>query len=236
MIDTKLILIEGLPGSGKSTTARCLASEIGSYGKKCKCFLEREEDHPVFIGCMDSFSEVIPLSRPRAKATLQRWEKFAKEANCKETINIMESCFWQTGLMFMYDAGASEDEISENNQRIAATIAKLKPVLIYFVYDNIEKSLARTFQLRNQEGLRDWENTGIYQSWEQWVLELSEKQKWSTDRGLKGREAWFRFFEEWASIAEKLYDVLTFPKIKILNPHSDWNLATRKIREFLELV
>jgi len=222
MIDTKLILIEGLPGSGKTMTAELLAAEIRTYGKKCLWFNEWAENHPVFIS-IDHLSEVISSSRLREKTVLQKWEKFAEEMEDERTVYIFESRFWQTDVMFMYLAGHSKDEVVESNQRIITAITGLNPVLIYFTHDNIEAALTRTFQAKHE-------------GWEQFVLGVVEQQKWSIDRGLKGREAWFKFFSEWALVAERLYDRLTFPKIKVQNPHSDWDLAMRKIREFLELV
>jgi hypothetical protein len=40
---------------------------------------------------------------------------------------------------------------------------------------------------------------------------------------------------EWAQIAEGLYDQVTFPKIKIRNPHQYWALAMQQMRGFLGL-
>ena len=222
MIDTKLILIEGLPGSGKTMTAELLAAEIRTYGKKCLWFNEWAENHPVFIS-IDHLSEVISSSRLREKTVLQKWEKFAEEMEDERTVYIFESRFWQTDVMFMYLAGHSKAEVVESNQRIITAITGLNPVMIYFTHDNIEAALTRTFQAKHE-------------GWEQLVLGFVEQQKWATDRGLKGREAWFKFFSEWALVAERLYARLTFPKIKVQNPHSDWDLVMRKIREFLELV
>jgi thymidylate kinase len=233
MIDTKLILIEGLPGSGKSTTAERLAAELREHGKSCRWFHEWAEDHPVFIGYEKDISEIISSSRLREKPFVKQWEVFAKEAQSGITVNIIESRFWQTGVMLMYSAGYSEDEVVEINQLIITVIAALKPALIYFTHDDIEKALTWTMQVKNEE----WEKTGRGKAaWERFFTGILEQQKWATDRGLKGREMWFRFFEEWDLVAERLYDRLTFPKIKIRNPHSDWDMAMRRIREFVGLV
>ena len=78
MIDTQLILIEGLPGSGKSTTAENLASEIKNHGKRCHCFLEWAENHPIFIGYHEDMAEIISSSPLREPALVEKWEAFSK--------------------------------------------------------------------------------------------------------------------------------------------------------------
>ena len=211
MIDTQLILIEGLPGSGKSTTAENLASEIKTHGKRCHCFLEWAENHPIFIGSEKDMAEIISSSPLREPAFVEKWEAFSKGVPSEGTVNIIESRFWQTGVMFLYAAGQTENEIISCHQRIIRAIEVSKPVLIYFTHDNTRQAFLRTFQNRNQE-------------WENFVLGIAQQQQRAKDRGLKGREMWFKFFEEWVLVAERLYNEFPFPKIKIPNPHEDWNL------------
>jgi thymidylate kinase len=45
-MNTKLILIEGLPGSGKSTTAGMAAEILKQKGIETNLFLEGNLDHP----------------------------------------------------------------------------------------------------------------------------------------------------------------------------------------------
>lgn len=43
---TNLIIVEGLPGSGKSTTAAMIADELNKKGKKVICVDEGVGEHP----------------------------------------------------------------------------------------------------------------------------------------------------------------------------------------------
>jgi tRNA uridine 5-carbamoylmethylation protein Kti12 len=53
MIKTKLILIEGLPGAGKTTTAIHLGTDLQEQGLSCRWYLEKDEPHP--IACLEFF-------------------------------------------------------------------------------------------------------------------------------------------------------------------------------------
>jgi len=41
--------------------------------------------------------------------------------------------------------------------------------------------------------------------------------------------------EDWALVAERLYERVPFPKIKIRNPYQNWDLALVQARSFLKL-
>lgn len=231
MIDTKLVLIEGPPGSGKTTTAQNLAAEISNYGKSCQCFLEWGTDNPIFIGDDAHLGEVIALSISREAYVLQQWQQFAQTRQEEDIVNVMESRFWQTSIMLMYAAGHPLEGVLESNQRIIEVIQGLKPVLIYFTIDDLGAFGMRTFQIKDEE----WQRSGKVGSWAQHIFAAFEPQKWFTDRGLKGLEGMMNFLEEWTSVAETLYDRVAFPKIKVRNPHDDWALAAQQMRDFLEL-
>lgn len=231
MIDTKLILIEGPPGSGKSTTAQKLAGEISKSGKKCQCFLEWSADNPIPIGDDLHLGQAIASSITREAKMLQLWQQFARERQSEEIVTVMESRFWQTSVMLMYIAGHPREAVFESNQHVIEVIQGLKPVLIYFTIDDQKAFTARTIRLKDEE----WRRAGLKESWIQHILDAFESQKWFTDRGLSGLAGMHALLEEWASVAAELYDRTPFPKIKIANPYTDWALAMQKMHGFLGL-
>lgn len=51
MLNTKLILVEGFPGAGKSSTTGYLRTLLQDRGFACRAFLEEDDPHP--IDCLD---------------------------------------------------------------------------------------------------------------------------------------------------------------------------------------
>jgi thymidylate kinase len=90
MIDTRLVLIEGPPGSGKSTTAQKLSAAIRNTGKACECFLEWSGDHPIPIGDDLHLGQVIATSITREAGMLQQWQSFEQNRNRVDSVTVME--------------------------------------------------------------------------------------------------------------------------------------------------
>ena len=87
---TRLVFVEGLPGSGKTSTAKNLARSLRRKGLEATWFHELHPEHPV-----------IPRSVMKqatqgdyAQRCLDRWEAFAASAS-PDRATILEGCAFQ---------------------------------------------------------------------------------------------------------------------------------------------
>src|SRR5262245_34773715 len=94
MLSTKLILIEGLPGAGKSATARHLGALLRQRGLICDWYLEEDESHP--INCLN-----FPL-KELSERLPPLWRVFTQQALRTSDMTIIESRLWQNTALFMY--------------------------------------------------------------------------------------------------------------------------------------
>ena len=203
-------------------------SEISTHGYKCHCFLEWGDNNPIDIGKVEDLAEIISTTKVREQSILQQWKDFTESAKQQEAINIVESRFWQTDAMYLYLSGHSEHEVFESNRRLMSVITELDPVLIYLAPEDVEQLHTEVAKKRNEK----WRESGRDGSWEEWGNNVYEQQKWFTDRSLNSKSM-ARFFNEWVSIADRLYERFPFRKIKIQDPHIDWENTNRSIRDFL---
>jgi hypothetical protein len=230
MIKTKLILIEGVPCSGKSSTAVKLQEVISQSGLACQCFLEWSADNPIPIGTADNLPEIISTTKSREKQTLQDWQRFVESVKKQDIVTIIESRFWQTEGMYLYLCGYSEEEIQRSNSRIISIIAELNPVLIYLAPQNLGKMFERVSAIKNKK----WRDSGKEGSWEEWGNQVYGQQEWFKIRHLEGKDS-LSFFIEWKKIADGLYLEFPFKKIKVDNPELNWTATMSKINNFLFL-
>ncbi len=228
MIDTKLILIEGVPCSGKSTTAEKLAMDILAEGIQADCYLEWSEDNPIDIGEENDLAGIITTTRSREADLFRQWDDFVKGVMQKNAVNIIESRLWQTHGMYLFLSGHSEQVVLESARQLTAIIAELSPVLIFLAPKDIERLHVKVTKEKNQK----WREAGREGSWEEWGNRVYERQEWFTRRALTSK-AMARFFDEWASIADRLFQEFPFEKIKIEDPQMDWERTMDQIRDFI---
>ena len=234
MLDTNLILVEGLIGAGKTWTTEYLGEEINKTGIKTAWYLELDTDSPIdtlptkLLNA--NYEKKFDLEQALAGDgpdnptvyTLPQWKKLAESLNGSNEIIILDSRFWQHSAMYLFLRGISEEEVTVLHLEIVEALAKVRPFLVYLTQEDIEGALARIFQERTPE-------------WTKWMIWLFEEQRYLKTRNLKGAAGVVKFYQAWSTIADKLYELHPYPKVKLLNPHDDWPAAYRKLHAALGL-
>ena len=212
LLNTKLILIEGLPGAGKSTSTVHLGSVLQRHGIACRCFHEEDDPHP--LPCLDFEIQGLP------QKMIPLWMTFVNHAVQESTVTIIESRLWQNTALYMYMSEIDVSEIMEFEHQVSQVLTPLSPVLLYFDQDDTEAALRRMYAARGDK-------------WMEMTLAETLPYPWFKSRGLIDFAGWIHFFEAWHSVAESLYNEWPHQKIKILNPHADWASAYQQMHTFI---
>lgn len=162
---TRLIIVEGMPCSGKSTTARFIADTLQQQGKHV-CFVDEGTlSHPAdyeFHAFVDS--EIIPLSTVppeklpaylpfkiydglpwhiEAPLMLDKWRQFVREAN-PDTVYVFNCVLLQNPMCeTLMRFGMTEAESAVHIRAISEIIAPMDPIVIYLHNDDIADSVRR---------------------------------------------------------------------------------------------
>ena len=214
MLKTKLILVEGLPGAGKSTTTEHLGIVLLRHGIECRWYLEDDDPHP--IACLDFEIKALP------QKMIPLWSSFTKQTTQESCVTVMESRLWQNTALFMYMSEWEADDILRFSKQVWQVLAPLSPILVYLDQDDTESALYRLYTLRGKK-------------WMQWALKKTISYPWFQSRGLSDFAGWVQFFEEWQRMVQRLYNDWPYRKIKIQNPHEDWEKAYQQMYSFLQI-
>ncbi len=211
----RLILIEGMIGSGKTTTAGHLADWLLCRGEDVRVFDEGAADHPIRTRRVDELLAAPAPGDPGAYSAGQ-WRRLAERCLRDGQTIILESVFLQNSVMPAFIDGAPAAAVTEICAEIQRQAAPAEPFLVYLRSADIAAAVARVHQTRGEP----WSSRNVV---------YVQDCPWARRRNLRGRDAVVQLYQAWEPVASQLYDRYPFGKLVVSDPHHDWPTALRTI-------
>ncbi|WP_422485687.1 hypothetical protein [Gudongella sp. DL1XJH-153] len=222
MIKTKLILIDGITGSGKSTTAQFLAGQLRLNGIKAKWYHETEDSHPL---AYEEDVEVFSSNQERDKflKTIPKlWRKFSKDAEISDHVHIIESHLLQDTVRILFQNNLDETRISTFVKEIEDIIEPLNPALLYFKQMDVEHSIRKVWKRRGE----DWKN---------WFVDSDIQTPFVKSSGIIGETGVIKLWAEYQNFTDKIFEGYGFKKLCIDNSEGNWTTYHQQMMKFLSL-
>jgi predicted kinase len=218
-VGTRLILIEGMIGAGKSTMAGRLERRLTARGEKARAYLEFAEDHPIRTKAVDLLRAAHPepvwapgdvgedgLARDRSVYAVEQWGRLATRCRDAGQTVILESTFLQNSVMPPFLNGAPAGKCQKIFTRIEEQLAPARPLLVYLRPADTAAAVARVHGARSA-------------AWTDWNMASVAAFPWARSRDLHGREAVIALYRAWEVVVE------------LNDPQDDWDAALRHIDE-----
>ncbi len=211
----QLILVEGLPGTGKTTLAEQLCAFATSTGQYAVWHREEEQDHPVHPLSLTTSREQPGF----ASRCLQNWRAFAERSQPTRGLCILEGSAFQSTVRFLMEQehGDARGYIA-NFEHVVKTIS---PVLVY---------------LRPSDATSHSHRIAIHrgENWSSKVSRYLQKTPYAIERTLQGMEGMHQFWSDYAELCDGLYEQMSMPKIFIPVAPPELGSAFQRSVDFLE--
>jgi broad specificity phosphatase PhoE len=220
----RLVIFEGIMGSGKSSSTRWLGQRLAARGIDASIQIERQYPHPLratdfaaewFKPWLDMTAEDLASRR------LGLWATFAGSALASQTVHVVDGQLFHGDLTNMFLMNMPPEAIAQNLQAVAEVIRPLRPLLVYYYQSDVDRAIRLTAAERGEElGVR-------YQV--DWKL----KYAYAVERGLEGLDGLSSLYTDYRGLTDRLFAQLTIDKIAIENSARDWPAYYARIEDAL---
>lgn len=209
----RLLLIEGLPGSGKTSLTEILTPWLAES-------LQRDVQAYFEVGANPIRKRFLFEDKAHHGQLVESWRLFVADARGDGQIHILESRFWQNTLLQFLARGDEPAELIQLQAQIFAEIRCMQPILIHLQQTDVAAALARITAIRGE-------------AWIEKIVKRDEQLPWHQSRGMKGYTGLLAFFEAWWGVSNDLFEALPMPKLNVVNPQEDYPAALASIQDFL---
>lgn len=211
-MNTKLILIDGMPGSGKSTTGKWISELLSQSNIANRFYHELDDNHPlrIYDRKFTSFTVAEEAEWFAAKVK-QLFTSFVEDILRSDEVIIMESYVFQNTIGFAYNMQMNPEDILDLTQTIQTILSQVNPVLIYYYQVNVE------------------------QNW-RWICEIRGPEFTQDRCGLYTDEDFVKAGQFWTSNQDFVFNIVhkwEIPKLIIKNHDHQWKAYNEAIKDFL---
>jgi hypothetical protein len=217
----RVLFIDGLPGSGKSTAAQ----DIGHRYPRSRIYLESAADHPLLVGVPDAvgaaFADIHRLHSAQsfAAAALEKLGAFLQTAE-HDVLYVFESHPVQSTVRVLLQMDAPWATIATFWSQLQDSLAPLEPWLLYLRESDPRQAIANTFRARGAD-------------WERYVVEAFQQTPWMISRGLSGREGMLFMFVEYGQCMDRLLRLWRFPILTLPAQPASYEARTKVMLDWL---
>ncbi len=220
---TRLVLVEGMIGSGKSSTAARIGDWLAARGEDARVFREGVTDHLIRTRAEDRLRAAGDPQAPGSAAdgspgeyADDQWRQLAERCLHGQQTIILEASFLQNTVMPAFIEGAPMSTVDAVFTRIVDQVAPAEPLLVYLRPADVGAAIARVHRVRGEP-------------WSSGNVAFVENSPWARRRGLRGQDAVVRLYQAWEPVVARLCRRYPFPKITVTDPQDDWPEAIARI-------
>lgn len=215
----RLVVVEGIMGSGKSTTVQYIATNLERVNRRAESITEMARPHPVratddLTHWHQPWLDVTPADL--AERSLAKWRSFADATQASDTVPVLDGQIFHGDLtnLFLIDAGSAA--IITYSKAVEDIVRPLAPLLIYFYQDDVEQAIRAIAAHRGHE-------------WVKYQVDWKLRAPYSCRLGLSGLEGLIVLYKDYRALTDELYAALGLRKLAIENSRQTWESYHRLI-------
>jgi deoxyadenosine/deoxycytidine kinase len=226
--DTRFIFVEGIMGSGKSTTAWFLTEQLQQNGIAARFLAEgptfEEPEHPLRIAPMFPHPNAIWLDltvEEFVETSLQKWRDFVQAARQGSRVIVCDGLLFHGNMTDLFLMNANISVLQRYVAQVVESLQPLSPVVIYFYHADIARAIRSVCNDRGEQ-------------WEAYQINWKVASPYGVQRSLHGFGGLVQLYQTYREICDDIFTQIQLPKLAIRN-EGDWATYYQDILAFLQL-
>lgn len=225
MLQTKLIFVEGIIGSGKSTTARFLTERLHQQQIAAQSMREGGQGHPVRVSgsLLHPFQVWRDLKVDQfITRSLRKWRDFVRAARQSDSVTVCDGQLFHGNMTDLLLMNADPLVLHTYVDKVVDILHDLAPVLIYLYQADIGQALRMVCDARGPE-------------WEAYQVNWKMPSPYGTQRGLAGFAGLVHLYQDYRTISDEIVAALSIPTLSIDNTAGSWPAYYQDMVVFLDM-
>ena len=221
----RLVIVEGIMGSGKSTTMRFIAKHLQEAGRPVVHIHESTDPHPVrATDELEHWFEPWRDATPKdlADRALARWTAFVEHTQSNAEIPVLDGQLFHGDMTHLLLMEADTAMISGYIRKLAAVITPLNPFVLYLWQEDVEEAVRAVCAERGPE-------------WIDYQVNWKLAAPYCVRRGFVGPDGLISLYRDYRRLTDGLFQELPLAKLAIENSGRDWPAYERRILHGLGL-
>ena len=209
----RLVIVEGIMGSGKSTAARGLAARLNDAGHPARPLTEKKFPHPLratddLAHWFQPWLDVTPAEL--ASRNLAKWRQFVQSGLESGTVaTALDGQLFHGDVTHLFLMEAGDGFIAEHIDAVQEIARPMAPLVIYLYQADVDRAIRTVGAERGDEWLKaqlDWKLGFPY----------------ARRRGLAGLEGLIEMYKDYRRLTDQLFAALALDKLAIETSGGDW--------------
>jgi hypothetical protein len=221
----RLVIVEGIMGSGKSTTMRFIAEHLERAGHQSIPIHERTFPHPVrATDELEHWFEPWRDATPQNLATraLNRWTAFVEATRQRTSIPVLDGQLFHGDLTHLLLMEAEPALIVEYMRELTTVITPLNPFVLYLWQEHVEDAVRTVCAERGPE-------------WIDYQVNWKLAAPYCVRKGFVGLDGLISLYRDYRQLTDALFSELPLPKRAIETSGRDWLAYENQILRALGL-
>lgn len=245
MRHTKVIFVEGIIGSGKSTTAKFITDCLTQQQIPARFLPEGGRGHPLRVA--DSLPHPFQVWRDVTvnqflRSSVDKWHAFVHAAQHSDAVTVCDGQLLHGNVMDLLLLNAAPTVLQTYVTQVIALLHDLRPVLIYFYQADVAQALHRLGKARGVAWVAyqiQWKLSSPYAR-QQGLAQLSAAQSQPMQESqdhihIRGFAGLIELYRVYRALSDTIVATLPIPTLQIDNTAGTWPAYYHDILTFLDV-